>query len=165
MADLAGTTGVPGASLSTSASVRPVGPTGVGNIEVQQIGHGRLVTPVQDREIPHFYISEPELVMIETGSGNADRTIFGLAVGVAVAFGIVDRTVKGLGPYNHALFVVGFWFFTVLALYSGFRAARARAAHKRICADVRKRPIDDATQGQPLPAERVPRQWHWPWSR
>lgn len=106
---------------------------------------GHLATPVQDREIPHYFIAEVELRMLETGSGNSDRTISGLAFGAAIAFGVVDRTVKDLSPYNHALFVMGFWAFMLVAFYSAYRALRARAVNRSIAADVRKRKTDSTS--------------------
>lgn len=104
---------------------------------------GHLATPVQDREIPHYFISETELRMLERGSGNTDRTIAGLAVGAAVAFGIVDRTVSHLSPYNHAFFVVGFWVLLVLAVYSAIRAFNPRSLNRTTANDVRERQTTD----------------------
>ena len=104
----------------------------------------------QDRTIKHFYISEVELAMLETGSGNADRTIAGLAAGAAIAFGVVDRTVKNLGSYNHAIFVVGFWAFALLAVYSAYRALKTRSLNRKIAADVRKRRTDDSPDASEL---------------
>jgi hypothetical protein len=119
------------------------------NVQAEPPLQGQLDTPVQDRSIPHFFISEVELAMLETGSGNSDRSVSGLALGAAIAFGIADRTVKNLSPYNHALFVVGFWVLLVLAAYSAFRALRARSLNKKTAAAVRQRKTSDSPSSDP----------------
>ena len=121
---------------------------------------GQLDTPVQDRSIPHYFISEVELAMLETGSGNTDRTVAGLAFGASVAFGVADRTVKDLGPYNHALFVVGFWALLLVAGYSALRAWRARSLNVKTAAAVKQRSTTDtrvSETSQPSVRQRIGR--------
>ena len=112
-----------------------------------------LRAETQDRTVTHFFISEIELSMLEKGAGSADRTLGGLAVGIAATCGVADRTVSNLSAYNHAMFVVGFWVFLILALYSAWRASEARSLNRRTAADVRKRqmtePLDDG-EGSPV---------------
>ncbi len=155
-----GATGPTRAAAPVSSG--PLGPTG--NIEVgsPQL-QGQLDTAVQDRTIQHYYISEVELAMLEACSGNADRTYMGLALGAAIAFGIVDRTVKNLSPYNHAIFVVGFWAFMFLAVYSGRRAIKAYSLNRKIAADVRKRKTDDSVNEAPAAADQTRRNRAWRW--
>jgi hypothetical protein len=122
---------------------------------------GQLDTPVQDRSIQHYYIAEIELAMLERGSGSTDRTIAGLAVGIAATCGVVDRTVGHLSAYNHAIFVVGFWVFLVLAAYSGYRAREARSLNRQTAADVRERKTQDSPDGREAPSAPLVRPSDW----
>ena len=101
---------------------------------------GRLETPIQDREIPHFIISEVELEDLERGSGNGDREVLGGLVSVCITFGITAETVKGISAESRGFF----WGATVLTalmgLFMWLKTKGERTRNKTLAERVRTRP-------------------------
>lgn len=143
--------------LSTKITPQDQLPPGVPAPEV-----GRLDTPVQDRKIQYYFVSEVELRMFDEGLEGTERFPLGIAIGAAVACAIVDRTVKGLSPNNHALFVWGFFVSIALCLYFANKVRKARSLIKNIVQDVRKRPREFPISEGDIP-DLIVSKWEFRW--
>jgi hypothetical protein len=124
---------------------------------------GNLLSPVQDRDIPHFIISEVELRMLEAMPGGSEPTWLGAAIGGLITFGLADQTLSKLSAYHHAFVVMGFWVSLFAFVYFTSRVFRERSMARKIAVDVRKRPKDLDRDVQAPPGNRL--RLRWPFER
>jgi hypothetical protein len=119
---------------------------------------------VQDRNIRHYYITEPELIMLEAAPEGFERTWFGIAVGATVTSGLTDYSLSSqVSPFAHGVIITGFWGSLVMCVYFGWKAVRTRSVTRGIADRVRERPEEGEERPTSPPRQRL--RFQKPWAR